>query len=418
MHTPLAMDGKEQPHCHLMFCERELDGVERGADTFFKRYNSKDPSKGGAKKANTGLDRDVRKAMLKEQRTRWGDLVNKHLEKANSKNRVDMRNWKERGLQTKPINISMKHIQLPHVKQAYQAKLNAKIEYKKSVIANMFLPMPVSKQTQTKPQPFKQTQATPTTAPVTVAPKPQLTYKERMRISERMAELMQLDSLDPERIPQSFIDDLAQYEPSRLDNMQNHYSDVIKKSYEIIQERDLTDTEKDNHKTAVFFSRAIDRVKQLASAIKEKFTAKAEPEPVIEIVRSDESKPQPSDRAKLKVKLEEMQNARLQETIERNRELERELERLNQREQPQTPPSRDRELSEKAKIGLQTLKNVINAMPNGEKKDKAMAEFEHTQATATDEQLQALAQLDVKVNKQPDIVIQAPSQSQEQEQER
>ena len=79
------------------------------------------------------------------------------------------------------------------------------------------------------------------------------------------------------------------------------------------------------------------------------------------------------------------------------------------------PPSRDRELSEKAKIGLQTLKNVINAMPNGEKKDKAMAEFEHTQATATDEQLQALAQLDVKVNKQPDIVIQAPSQSQEQE---
>ena len=261
---------------------------------------------------------------------------------------------------------------------------------------------------------FAEQRAKAQTAPPrqsTVVPQP--TYAERMRISERMAELMQFDSLDPDRIPQSFIDDLSQHEPSRLDNMQNHYSNVIKKSYEIIQERDLTETEKDNHKTAVFFSRAIDRVKQLASAIKEKFTAKAEPEPVAEIVRSDESKPQPSDRAKLKVKLEEMQNKRLQETIERNRELERELERLNQREQPQTPP--ERELSEKAKIGLQTIKNVIDAMPDGDKKNKAMAEFERTKATATDEQLQALAQLDVKVNKAPSVDIKAPSDSQEQQ---
>lgn len=85
-----------------------------------------------------------------------------------------------------------------------------------------------------------------------------------------------------------------------------------------------------------------------------------------------------------------------------------------------TPPPtvQQRELSEKAKIGLQTLKNVINAMPNGEKKDKAMAEFEHTQATATNAQLEQLAQVDVKVNKKPDIVIQAPSQSQDQSAQR
>ena len=425
IHNPLALDGKEQPHCHLMFCERELDGVERGADTFFKRYNSKDPSKGGAKKANTGLDRDVRKAMLKEQRTRWGDLVNKHLEKANSKNRVDMRNWKERGLQTKPINISMKHIQLPHVKQAYQAKLNAKIEYKKSVIANMFLPMPVSKeQTQTKPQPFKQTQATPTTAPVTVAPKPQLTYKERMRISERMAELMQFDSLDPDRIPQSFIDDLAQYEPSRLDYTHNHYSDVIKKSYEIIQERDLTDTEKENHKTAVFFSRAIDRVKQLASAIKEKFTAKAEPEPVAEIVRSDESKPQltptpePSPEQLKQAKLlalmqqnqESERQAKLEQQqaqLERQARLERQQAQLeaikNKQPEPEqspivepqhnlepspTPPlapeptierlemvSIDPRLKYETRKSLEQLKAHIEAMPNIQRQNLAISEF-------------------------------------------
>lgn len=114
IHNPIAMDGKEQPHCHLMICERELDGVERGADTFFKRYNSKDPSKGGAKKANTGLDRDTRKQQLKEQRGRWGDLVNKHLDRANSQSRVDMRNWRERGLTEKPLNISMQDFQDTH----------------------------------------------------------------------------------------------------------------------------------------------------------------------------------------------------------------------------------------------------------------------------------------------------------------
>ena len=49
IHNPLASDGNEQPHCHLMFCERELDGIERAPDQYFKRYNSKNPERGGAK---------------------------------------------------------------------------------------------------------------------------------------------------------------------------------------------------------------------------------------------------------------------------------------------------------------------------------------------------------------------------------
>ena len=44
-----------------------------------------------------------------------------------------------------------------------------------------------------------------------------------------------------------------------------------------------------------------------------------------------------------------------------------------------------------------------------------MVEFERTQATATNAQLEALAQVDVRVNKAPDLSIKAPSQSQEQE---
>ena len=50
IHNPPAMDGKEQPHAHIMFSERTIDGIERDPDQYFKRYNSKNPEKGGAKK--------------------------------------------------------------------------------------------------------------------------------------------------------------------------------------------------------------------------------------------------------------------------------------------------------------------------------------------------------------------------------
>nr|WP_252991267.1 MobA/MobL family protein [Shigella sonnei] len=47
---PGAIDGKEQPHAHIMFCERVNDGIERDPQQFFKRANSKSPERGGAKK--------------------------------------------------------------------------------------------------------------------------------------------------------------------------------------------------------------------------------------------------------------------------------------------------------------------------------------------------------------------------------
>ena len=129
IHNPLAMDGKEQPHCHLMICERTLDGIDRGADQFFKRYNSKAPTKGGAKKANTGLDHATRKEQIKQQRERWGQMCNKHLERIGSRERVDMRNYKERGV-TKPQNISMSDLLKPEIKQAYKDKLASRAELK------------------------------------------------------------------------------------------------------------------------------------------------------------------------------------------------------------------------------------------------------------------------------------------------
>ena len=137
IHNPTAMDGKEQPHCHLMFSERLLDGIERDPDQFFKRYNSKDPSKGGAKKDNTGLLDSVRKTLIKEQRNRWEVLCNEHLAKAyeyvpEPPPEIDMRNWKAKGLNQKPINLSMKELNDPDIRQSYIDRLQSKRNFEQA----------------------------------------------------------------------------------------------------------------------------------------------------------------------------------------------------------------------------------------------------------------------------------------------
>lgn len=137
IHNPTAMDGKEQPHCHLMFSERLLDGIERDPDQFFRRYNSKDPSKGGAKKDNTGLMDSVRKTLIKEQRSRWEVLCNKHLAKAyeymgEPPPEINMRNWLEKGLNQKPINLTMKELRDTNIRQSYIDRLESKRNYEQA----------------------------------------------------------------------------------------------------------------------------------------------------------------------------------------------------------------------------------------------------------------------------------------------
>ncbi|MGB1258234.1 MAG: MobA/MobL family protein, partial [Thiolinea sp.] len=102
IHTPRASDGKEQPHAHLMFSERTLDGIDRDPDQFFKRYNSKQPERGGARKANTGLKAAERKVLLMAQRERWGEHCNRHLERAGLEQRIDMRSYADQGKDREP----------------------------------------------------------------------------------------------------------------------------------------------------------------------------------------------------------------------------------------------------------------------------------------------------------------------------
>lgn len=110
IHVPLALDGKDQPHVHLMFSERQVDGIERDPEQYFKRYNGKSPEKGGARKEYGQVDptlkgaerQKARAADLKGLRGRWEEACNHALEQAGVDARIDMRSHAERGLEQVP----------------------------------------------------------------------------------------------------------------------------------------------------------------------------------------------------------------------------------------------------------------------------------------------------------------------------
>ena len=103
IHNPAAMlDGGEQPHAHIMYSERTRDGIERDPEQYFKRYNSKNPERGGCKKSNTEKNSVERKAELVALRERWADCTNKHLERHHHAVRVDHRSLREQGAEHTP----------------------------------------------------------------------------------------------------------------------------------------------------------------------------------------------------------------------------------------------------------------------------------------------------------------------------
>lgn len=133
IHNHLALDGGEQPHCHLMFSERTIDGISRDPDQYFKRYNSKNPEKGGAKKANTGMKPADRRADLIAQRERWEQTCNRHLEQAGSNATISMKSYKDQGIKSTPFNLPMKQFNNPKFKQIYLEKLGARLECEKAI---------------------------------------------------------------------------------------------------------------------------------------------------------------------------------------------------------------------------------------------------------------------------------------------
>lgn len=82
-------------HCHLMFCEREIDGIERDAKNFFKRYNSKNPASGGAKKSIMLNDRKIGKQTIKNLRDEYAKIVNTILKENNIEQTISSKSLKE-----------------------------------------------------------------------------------------------------------------------------------------------------------------------------------------------------------------------------------------------------------------------------------------------------------------------------------
>ena len=98
IHNPgAALAGGEQPHAHLMYSERTLDGIERDPEQYFKRYNAKHPELGGCRKDSAGTEE-----RLLETRQRWAEVQNAHLQQHGHAARVDHRSLAEQGIDRAP----------------------------------------------------------------------------------------------------------------------------------------------------------------------------------------------------------------------------------------------------------------------------------------------------------------------------
>ncbi len=82
----------ENPHAHLMFSERANDGIGRSREQWFKRYNAKEPEKGGARKSREAVPR----TWLEQTRKAWEREANEALRRAGREERIDGRSLADR----------------------------------------------------------------------------------------------------------------------------------------------------------------------------------------------------------------------------------------------------------------------------------------------------------------------------------
>ncbi len=98
IHNPgAALAGGEQPHAHLMYSERTIDGIDRDPTQYFKRYNDKHPELGGCRKDSAGTEE-----RLLETRQRWAEVQNAHLQQHGHAARVNHRSLADQGIDRAP----------------------------------------------------------------------------------------------------------------------------------------------------------------------------------------------------------------------------------------------------------------------------------------------------------------------------
>lgn len=127
IHNVKATDGKDQPHLHFMFSERTHDEHQRNDPKhYFKRYNKKNPERGGCKKSNGDFTTAAaRKEQLNNMRNDWEKLANEHLIKAGFEPSIDMRNYNERVKDNPTAKPPREYLD----RATYQARQKLKNEY-------------------------------------------------------------------------------------------------------------------------------------------------------------------------------------------------------------------------------------------------------------------------------------------------
>lgn len=93
-----AADVEHNPHVHLMFSERQNDGIERSHRDWFARANSAHPEQGGAPKSRTFHGR----AWVEKARANWAEMTNRALDRLGRDDRVDHRSYARQGIDLEP----------------------------------------------------------------------------------------------------------------------------------------------------------------------------------------------------------------------------------------------------------------------------------------------------------------------------
>lgn len=107
IHIKNASDGKLQPHVHLMWSERKLDGIDRDSVMFFKRAAAARKGKNGEVShypdiANGGCRKVSMQPRLDEFRELWATLVNEAYRKAEVNEQVSHLSLANQGINREP----------------------------------------------------------------------------------------------------------------------------------------------------------------------------------------------------------------------------------------------------------------------------------------------------------------------------
>jgi len=103
LHAPISsLEGVANAHLHLMYSDRGLDGIERGPEQTFKRYNARHPELGGARKDSGGRNRLALRDEMINVRGKCAELQNAALARYGHDARVDHRSLRQQGAARQP----------------------------------------------------------------------------------------------------------------------------------------------------------------------------------------------------------------------------------------------------------------------------------------------------------------------------